>query len=130
MPLLQTYELPLMRARDPTKLGNGIFLNPYSGGGYEHPVYGKHNHNFGIQYHGDRIKGDGMMDFLKSGVEFFSKHGSTIANAANVASGIANVVKTVKDIDTEDKKLYDLKRVNLALEAKLLGNKATTKKVT
>ena len=56
MVIVQTYELPLMRQRDPEKLGNGIFLNPYSGGGYEHPVYGKHNHNFGIQYHGRKLK--------------------------------------------------------------------------
>ena len=114
MPIVQTYELPLMRQRDPTKLGNGIFLNPYSGGGYENPVYGKHNHNFGIQYHGAQIKGDGLTDIVKGGINFFSKHGSTIADAANVASGIANIVKTAKDIDREDKKLYDLKRVNLA----------------
>ena len=70
------------------------------------------------------------MDIVKGGINFFSKHGSTIADAANVASGIANIVKTAKDIDREDKKLYDLKRVNLALEAKLLGTKNNTTKVT
>ena len=68
-----------MRQKDPTKLGKGIFLNPYSGGGYEHPVYGKHNNHFGMH--------------------LFSKHGSTIANAVDIASGIADIVKTKKDID-------------------------------
>ena len=65
MPIVQTYELPLMRQRDPTKLGNGIFLNPYSGGGYENPVYGKHNNHFGMHYRGDQIKGGWYYGYCK-----------------------------------------------------------------
>src|SRR5271156_757744 len=128
MVIIQTYELPLMNQRDPSKLGNGIFLNPYSGGGcYEHPVFGKNNHNFGIQYQGDRIKGDGIMDLVKTEVDLFSKHGSTIANAVDVASGIANVVKTAKEISRKDKELYDLQRINALKEAKLLNKTGQSK---
>src|SRR5277367_1185799 len=127
MPLIQTYEFPLLQQRDPSKLGNGIFLNPYCGNGYENPTYGKHNHHFGIQYQGDRIKGDGIMDLVKTGVDLFSKHGSTIANAVDIASGIANIVKTSKDIDRKDKELYDLRRINAVKESKLLGNKKDSK---
>src|SRR5271156_5032698 len=125
MVIIQSYELPLMKQRDPSKLGNGIFLNPYSGGEYKNPTYDKHNHHFGMQYHGDQIRGDGLLDLVKTGVDLFSKHGSTIANAVDVASGISNIVKTAKEIDREDKKLYDLKRINLAKEAKLLSSKAS-----
>src|SRR5271156_5650917 len=126
--IIQTYELPLMQQRDYGKLGNGIFLNPYSGGGcgehlYVNPTYGKNNHHFGMEYHGDRIRGDGTMDIVKSGVDLFSKHGSTIANAVDVASGISSIVKTAKEINREDKKLYELKRINLAKEAKLTGSR-------
>src|SRR5271156_4505597 len=122
MPIAQTFELPLLQQRDPGKLGNGIFLNPYSGGGcYENHTYCKNNHHFGIQYQGDRIKGDGLMDLVKTGVDLFSKHGSTIANAVDVASGIAGIVKTSKEIDRKDKELYDLRRINALKEAKLLN---------
>ena len=66
------------------------------------------------------------MDIVKNGIDLFSKHGSTIANAVDVASGIANIVKTSKEIDREDKKLYELKKINLAKEANLLNNKLST----
>jgi hypothetical protein len=59
------------------------------------------------------------MDLVKTGVDLFSKHGTNIANAVDVASGIANIVKTAKDIDRKDKELYDLRRINAAKGAKL-----------
>ena len=132
MPIVQSFEFPLLQQRDPSKLGNGIFLNPYCGNGcgYENHIYGKQNHHFGMQYQGDRIKGEGLMDLVKTGVDLFSKHGSTIANAVDVASGIANIVKVSKDIDRKDKELYDLKRINTLKESKLLGNKKVSSKVT
>src|SRR5271156_2277668 len=128
--IIQSYELPLMTQRDPGKLGNGIFLNPYSGSGceghpYENSTYGKHNHHFGIEYHGDQIRGNGLLHLVKTGVDLFSKHGSTIANAVDVASGISNIVKTAKEIDRKDKELYDLKRINALKEAKLTNSKIT-----
>ena len=115
-----------MKQRDPGKLGNGIFLNPYSGGEYTNPIYGKNNHHFEMQYHGDQIRGNGIMDLVKTGVDLFSKHGSTIANAVDVASGISNIVKTAKEIDRKDKELYDLKRINALKEAKLSGSSKIT----
>src|SRR5271156_6695370 len=124
--IIQSYELPLMQQRNPSKLGNGIFLNPYSGGEYKNPVYGKNNHHFGIEYHGDQIRGNGIMDLVKTGVDLFSKHGSTIANAVDVANGISNIVKTAKEIDRKDKELYDLKRINALKEAKLSGSSKIT----
>src|SRR5271156_2407184 len=96
MVIIQSYELPLMKQRDPSKLGNGIFLNPYSGGEYKNPTYDKHNNHFAMYYHGDQIRGDGLLDLVKTGVDLFSKHGSTIANAVSVASGIVDIVKQQK----------------------------------
>src|SRR5271156_4751471 len=133
--IIQSYELPLMTQRDYGKLGNGIFLNPYSGSGCgEHPyvnsTYGKNNHHFGMQYHGDQIRGEGLLDLVKTGVDLFSKHGSTIANAVDVASGISNIVKTAKEIDRKDKELYDLKRINTLKEAKLSNSRGASGKIT
>ena len=57
----------------------------------------------------------------KTGFNFLKDHGSTIADAANIASGVANVVKTAKDIKRADEELYELKRIKDEIAVKNSG---------
>src|SRR5213596_3499712 len=95
MVLIQNNELNILDDHDRRKIGCGIFLNPYSGSGY-------YNH---------KKHGDGFADIFKSGVEFFKNNCGLIADAASAASGIANVVKTAKEIKKADEERYQLKRI-------------------
>ena len=80
-------------------VGNGEFLSPWTGGSYSNPYY-RHNKN-----------GNGIADLFKSGMDFFKNNSKTIADAATAAGGIANVIKTAKDIKRADEELYELKRI-------------------
>ncbi len=82
--------------------GNGIFLSPWTGGSYPNPYY---RHNKSIS------NGNGLADLFNAGVNFFKNNSSTIADAATAAGGIANVIKTAKDIKRADEELYELKRI-------------------
>ena len=86
------------------KEGNGIFLSPWTGGTLTtRNMYYRHNKN--------PNGGDGIADLFKSGMDFFKAHSGTIADAATAAGGIANVIKTAKDIKRADEELYELKRI-------------------
>ena len=91
-------------AHDNRREGNGVFLSPWTGGTLTtRNQYYRHNKN--------PNSGEGLADFFKSGIDFFTKHSGTIANAANAAGGIANVIKTAKDIKRADEELYEMKRI-------------------
>jgi len=95
MPIVQNYERPLMKDKDHTKIGQGVFLNPYSGGLYTHPYY-KHN--------GGGFNFAAIGNFLKNNI-------GAIADAATAASNIASIVQTAKEIKRDDEELYKLKRI-------------------
>src|SRR6266853_2704947 len=103
MPLVQNFERPLMKETDYTKVGNGVFLNPYSGGKYTHPYY-KHNKH-------KSHDGDGFADIFSSVGNFLKNNIGNIADAASAATSIANVIKTAKEIKKGDEELYELKRI-------------------
>jgi chorismate synthase len=88
------------------KLGNGIYLSPWTGGSYSNSYY-RHNKN-----------GEGIADIFKAGLNFFKNNSGAIADAASAAGGIANVMKTVKDIKRADEELYELKRIKDEVAAK------------
>ena len=118
MPVVQSYKKPLLlREPDAMKIGGGIFHNPYSGNGmrYKHPYYGKQGEGFS----------DIFSSLTKTGLNFFKDHASTIADAANIASGVANVVKTAKDIKRADEELYELKRIKDEIAVKNNASKFT-----
>ena len=112
MVLLQNYEIPLMREKDYTKLGSGMYLNPYSGSGlYLHPYYAKSaNHNNGAGF------GDTLGSLANAGVNFFKNHGELIGNAANTISDVAYTVKTIKDIRNANKQVEALQAVQQELK--------------
>ena len=90
------------------KEGNGIFLSPWTGGTLTtRNMYYRHNKS-----------GDGISDLFKSGLDFFKAHSGTIADAANAAGGIANVIKTAKDIKRADEEIYELKRIREEVASK------------
>src|SRR5213596_4241577 len=95
MVLIQNNELNILDDHDRRKIGSGIFLNPYSGSGY-------YNH---------KKHGEGFGDIFKSGIDFFKNNSGLIADAASAASGIANVIKTAKEIKKADEEIYQLKRI-------------------
>ena len=84
------------------KMGNGIYLSPWTGGAYSNPYY-RHNKN--------PRDGDGLGDLFKAGLNFFKNNSGAIADAASAAGGMANVIKTAKDIKRADEELYELKRI-------------------
>jgi len=103
MVLIQNNEYDILEDHDRRKIGSGIFLNPYSGSGYYN--HKKHNGILNIR------SGEGFADIFKSGVDFFKNNSGLIADAASAASGIANVIKTAKQIKKEDEEIYQLKRI-------------------
>ena len=94
MPLVQNNEMSKLKQNDYTKIGKGIYLNPYSGSAYYH-----------------HKKGTGLSNFFKGGIDFFKNHIGTIADAASAAASIADVVKTAKEIKKGDEELYELQRI-------------------
>src|SRR5277367_4974283 len=98
MPVVQSHEMNNLQDHDYTKVGNGIFLNPYSGGGIN-------------EYYRHKKHGDGFSDIINTGVNFFKNNSRLIADAASTVSGIANVIKTAKEIKRADEELYELKRI-------------------
>ena len=105
MVVVQPHEMNNLQDHDYTKVGNGIFLSPYSGGGIN-------------EYYRHKKHGDGFFDIVKSGIDFFKNNSSLISNAASAAGGIASaaggiadVVKTAKEIKRADEELYELKRI-------------------
>src|SRR3977135_4535652 len=91
-------------AQDNRREDNGVFLSPCTGGSLStRNQYYRHNKN--------PKGGEGLTDLFKTGMDFFTKHSGTIANAANAAGDIANVIKTAKDIKRADEEIYELKRI-------------------
>ena len=103
MPIVQNYERPLMKDKDHTKIGQGVFLNPYSGGLYTHPYY-KHNKAPIAGYTGDGFNFASLGNFFKNNI-------GAIADAETVAYNIAYIVQTAKEIKRDDEELYELKRI-------------------
>ena len=108
---------PLLYDEDYSKLksGNGLYLNPYQGEGLTDNLYRKKQYN-------TLRSGDGIFDTLgslvKTGVNLFKEHGSTLSNLAGVVSGAANTYKAIKDIQNGNDELNEIRKIKEEMQIK------------
>jgi len=126
-PMVLEHEIPpLLYDEDYSKLksGNGLYLNPYQGEGLTDNLYRKKQYN-------TLRSGDGIFDTLgslvKTGVNLFKEHGSTLSNLAGVVSGAANTYKAIKDIQNGNDELNEIRKIKEEMQLK---NKSPKNKIS
>ena len=92
MPTLFDDELSQLKDTNYRKVEGGLSLTPYSG-------------------HGIGKTGKGFGDLLSGAFKFIGDNKDVIGTLGGLGSDVARIVKTAKDINREDEKLFEIKRI-------------------
>src|SRR3977135_2549377 len=97
MPVLFDDEVGQLKDSNYRKVGGGLSLSPYSGHGI-----------------GRVKKGEGLGDILSGAFKFIGDNKDVIGTLGGLGTDIAKIAKTVKDINRDDEKLFEIKRIRQA----------------